>query len=1018
MNFFNKGNNFQFNGMDDFMNQINQRANENNKDDFDLNDIDDPELKRMMGDGGRRNNGRMNDIDMDLADLENELKDEAEKNKNNAANINQNNFQNPNLNNQNYALPQQIQKPIIPPQQDNKNNFQYVSNQNDENELLDFLNDKPAGNNNNNNKQSFNQFNGYNQQFQNNYGNNFNQYGMQQINNKENNNLNLFQNPSFNQSKPQYNNFNFDLNNNNNMYNKPKLENRQKNEDDLYNFLNDNINDLNLNNNPQNNNPSINNNKIPVQKIENKIPNNNPSINNNKIPDKKEENKPPKIENKQPEIKKVDKNEINLSPDNIIDLCPEQLENKYHNIKFMDSISVLTEEIKLMEKISELYKKSKDDNDTYEVFDNKKGQCENRIELINRNIENGIINIVQYSQQVIKTITLQKDLLKRVDTDKNLKFKEFIKKRINDRLKILEKEYEDLKEAIKQQEEEGNDEEEKEEEKKEEKKKEKKEEKKIEKKVEKKVEKKEEKKKPLNPQTALIEDRLEDYQKAKKYFEDNDMPEEQIKKADKIIKILELSIQKINEGKSKEIDIEKLPKDINYEFIYGMTTKERNEIFMEVLKDLKAKEKDDVEKLQNMTNGMKGLSANKIKKEMSNIRSILDNLKENVKQDEFNFKVYSEAFKNKWCPAPIVEEIEREVEVPISNKNIAENILLLKVNNIQGIDKKNFNVSLVCKYDTKNTFNANLKKNNIDKYETSIKIEKSGMKHLWKKNLVLTLQELYKNKILCCSIGNVKQKDIGYLEISFHDFKTSSSIENDFEFTSMNKKEKIGISINIKLQIREPLVEKEFKTEKKMSKEIMKVFQPFKGPQIQNYDIPSSINIANKDKFKKKKTNQSKNTTSRTSTINKQQTLNKNPTINKTKPKLDIQYTNDDFKPEELVDPSYPDIIVTVKSLEYEMKKLDEKIAKIEGRTPKELRDKKNKMFCKKNILENMLGDQISPSQYANIVKDSIDHHRKLQKYFQDKNEISKEKIVTDRINVLIKEMNELLDLIQGQLAK
>ena len=92
------------------------------------------------------------------------------------------------------------------------------------------------------------------------------------------------------------------------------------------------------------------------------------------------------------------------------------------------------------------------------------------------------------------------------------------------------------------------------------------------------------------------------------------MPEEQIKKADKIIKILELSIQKINEGKSKEIDIEKLPKDINYEFIYGMTTKERNEIFMEVLKDLKAKEKDDVEKLQNMTNGMKGLSANKIKK--------------------------------------------------------------------------------------------------------------------------------------------------------------------------------------------------------------------------------------------------------------------------------------------------------------------------------------------------------------------------------------------------------------------
>ena len=60
----------------------------------------------------------------------------------------------------------------------------------------------------------------------------------------------------------------------------------------------------------------------------------------------------------------------------------------------------------------------------------------------------------------------------------------------------------------------------------------------------------------------------------------------------------------------------------------------------------------------------------------------------------------------------------------------------------------------------------------INKYETSIKIEKAGMKHLWKKNLILTLQELYKNKILFVLSGNAKQKDIGYLEISFKDFKT------------------------------------------------------------------------------------------------------------------------------------------------------------------------------------------------------------------------------------------------------
>ena len=112
--------------------------------------------------------------------------------------------------------------------------------------------------------------------------------------------------------------------------------------------------------------------------------------------------------------------------------------------------------------------------------------------------------------------------------------------------------------------------------------------------------------------------------------------------------------------------------------------------------------------------------------------------------------------------------------------------------------------------------------------------------------------------------------------------------------------------------------------------------------------------------------------------------IKKNNTQQKEKPKIEgVTYTKDDFTEEELEDPTNTDIIVTAKSLEFELKKLDEKCAKIEGRIPKELRDKKNKMFCKKNILENMLGDQITPQQYAGIVKYSIDHHRKLQKYFR-----------------------------------
>ena len=185
----------------------------------------------------------------------------------------------------------------------------------------------------------------------------------------------------------------------------------------------------------------------------------------------------------------------------------------------------------------------------------------------------------------------------------------------------------------------------------------------------------------------------------------------------------------------------------------------------------------------------------------------------------------------------------------------------------------------------------------------------------------------------------------------------------------MTKKKKLGISIKVSLKIRKALEIEEYDVNIKTSKEIMRVFQPFKGVPIEHYNVPSSK----------------------------------------------ITYTKDDFTEEELEDPTNTDIIVTAKSLEFEIKKLDEKCAKIEGRIPKELRDKKNKMFCKKNILENMLGDKISPQQYAGMVHDSLEHHRKLLKYFQDHNEIEKEKIVVDRTEILIGELTEVLKLIQKQ---
>ena len=82
------------------------------------------------------------------------------------------------------------------------------------------------------------------------------------------------------------------------------------------------------------------------------------------------------------------------------------------------------------------------------------------------------------------------------------------------------------------------------------------------------------------------------------------------------------------------------------------------------------------------------------------------------------------------------------------------------------------------------------------------------MKYLWKKTLIVTLQECIQNKTCFCITSSKTKQDIGYLDISFKDFKNCSSIEKDFEFPSTNKKEQLWKFIKIGLNIRESIVEK------------------------------------------------------------------------------------------------------------------------------------------------------------------------------------------------------------------
>lgn len=58
------------------------------------------------------------------------------------------------------------------------------------------------------------------------------------------------------------------------------------------------------------------------------------------------------------------------------------------------------------------------------------------------------------------------------------------------------------------------------------------------------------------------------------------------------------------------------------------------------------------------------------------------------------------------------------------------------------------------------------------------------------------------------------------------------------------------------------------------------------------------------------------------------------------------------------------------------------------------------------------MGGEITINMYLGMIRYQLDHDRKLAKYFQDKKEVEKLKLVTERIPILISEIEEAVDYI------
>jgi nicotinamide riboside kinase len=88
------------------------------------------------------------------------------------------------------------------------------------------------------------------------------------------------------------------------------------------------------------------------------------------------------------------------------------------------------------------------------------------------------------------------------------------------------------------------------------------------------------------------------------------------------------------------------------------------------------------------------------------------------------------------------------------------------------------------------------------------------------------------------------------------------------------------------------------------------------------------------------------------------------------------------------------------------IEKVDQQINLIEGRIPRDLRDKCNKLYVKKCLLQKQLNEnKLTAEEYVSVIKGQIEYDEKLRQYFLDKKLISKAEIVEQLITLQLKEL-------------
>lgn len=244
------------------------------------------------------------------------------------------------------------------------------------------------------------------------------------------------------------------------------------------------------------------------------------------------------------------------------------------------------------------------------------------------------------------------------------------------------------------------------------------------------------------------------------------------------------------------------------------------------------------------------------------------------------------------------------------------------------------------------------------------------------------------------------------MKIKLDPLKEISKISDTFSF-KLEKQKTYDPNLEVSITLRTPISGKEYNIISKPVMTITKTFPPFRGDGVvESVEYPSSnkkITVSDDVLLKptQKETKQQKNENPRPS-----------------KPANKEQIDTSEFSQEELNDPDTPDNLNSVKVLQFKIDQVQSEINKIEGRAPPKLREKLLKFKCRKNFLEQQLGDSISIDDYIVIMNKQLTKDQKLIKYFEQQNNKEQGKKVAERIPILINEIKEAIDFSKTQKKK